>query len=524
MNKLIASALGITVLTLVGAGAYSLGRHTPSATQASSPAKTERKVLYYRNPMGLPDTSPVPKKDAMGMDYVAVYDGEETPTGQISISVDKVQKLGVKSEAVALRDLESSLRVTGRIEVNERLTYTIAPKFSGWVEKLYVNTTGQSVAKGQPLFEVYSPDLAAAQREHELAVQGLMAMKDADAEAQAGMSRLVQSSRDRLRNWDISDVPSQSASGKARVIFRAPASGIVLEKKAVDGMRFMPGEVLYQIADLSSLWVIAEINEQDIAKVKVGARAKVQVDAYPGRDFAGRVDFVYPTLNSTTRTVQVRIALANTQGLLKPAMYVHAQLSTAASGKVLVVPDSAVIDSGKRQVVLVRLTDGRFESREVQLGVRSDDYVEVLEGLGEGEQVVTSANFLIDAESNLKAALGGLDHAHGGAPNGGEEKNVAPSAEHAGHGAAPVAPTELRKSVGHQAQGTLDAINADGTVSITHQAIKSLGWPGMTMDFALANPALAANITLGAPITFELVERGKGEWVITKMQAQHGGH
>ena len=505
MNKLIKIALGLTALTLVGGSAYWLGSHASVVAQArDSTVKTERKVLYYRNPMGLPDTSPVPKKDSMGMDYVAVYDGEETAAGQLSISVDKVQKLGVKSEAAALRELDSSLRVTGRIEVNERLTYTIAPKFSGWVEKLYVNTTGQSVAKGQPLFEVYSPDLASAQREHELAVQGQMAMKDADAEAQAGMSRLVQSSRERLRNWDISDVPSNTASGKARVIFRAPASGIVLEKKAVDGMRFMPGEVLYQIADLSTLWVIAEVNEQDIAKVKLGAQARVQVDAYPTQDFDGKVDFVYPTLNSTTRTVQVRIALANAQGLLKPAMYAHAVLPSAASGKVLAVPNSAVIDSGKRQVVLVRLAEGRFEPRTVSLGQHGDGYVQVLSGVTEGEQVVTSANFLIDAESNLKAALSGM---------------TAPAEV-----AASSVGASKSKSVGHQAHGTLDAINADGTVSITHEAIQSLGWPGMTMDFELANSSLVAGIKPEAAIDFEIVEREPGVWVITKLQAQHGGH
>ena len=507
MNTQIKIALGIAVLALVGGGAYWLGSQSQVAVQTSSTAaNAERKVLYYRNPMGLADTSPVPKKDAMGMDYVAVYEGEETAAGQLDISTDKVQKLGVKSEAAALRELDSSLRVTGRIEINERNTYTIAPKFAGWVEKLYVNTTGQSVAKGQPLLEVYSPELVSAQREHELAVQGLMAMKDADAEAQASMSRLVQSSRDRLRNWDISDLPSNSAAGKARVTFRAPASGIVLEKKAVDGMRFMAGEVLYQIADLSSLWVIAEVNEQDIAKVKVGSHARVQVDAYPAQDFEGKVDFVYPTLNSATRTVQVRIALANTQGLLKPAMYAHAVLPTAASGKVLAVPDSAVIDSGKRQVVLVRLAEGRFEPRTVSLGQHGDGYVQVLSGVTEGEQVVTSANFLIDVESNLKAALSGMTGA-------------APAEE-----APPVVAASKSKSVGHQAHGTLDAINEDGTVSITHEAIQSLGWPGMTMDFEISNPSLVAGIKPATVIDFEIVEREPGVWIITKLQAQHGGH
>ena len=183
-----------------------------------------------------------------------------------------------------------------------------------------------------------------------------------------------------------------------------------------------------------------------------------------------------PLLNSATRTVQVRIAIANTQGLLKPAMYAHAVLPTAVSGKVLAVPDSAVIDSGKRQVVLVRLAEGRFEPRTVNLGQHGDGYVQVLSGVSEGEQVVTSANFLIDAESNLKAALSGMTAA-------------TPAEE-----AAPVVAASKSKSVGHQAHGILDAINEDGTVSITHEAIQSLGWPSMTMDFELANSSLVAGI------------------------------
>jgi len=511
MNKSSISALGLIALGLVAGGAYWLGSHANVAVQpGASEVPAERKVLYYRNPMGLPDTSPVPKKDAMGMDYVAVYAGSEEVAGQLNISIDKVQKLGVRSEAAALRELDSSLRVTGRIEINEGHTYTIAPKFAGWVEKLYVNTTGQSVSKGQPLFEVYSPDLASAQREHELAVQGQMAMQDADAEAQAGMSRLVQSSRDRLSNWDISDVPGNSSGGKARVMFRSPASGVVLEKKAVAGMRFMPGEALYQIADLSSVWVIAEVNEQDIASVKVGARAKVQVDAYPGRDFDGKVDFVYPTLNSATRSVSVRIAIANTEALLKPAMYAHAQLSAAARGKVLSVPDTAVIDSGTRQVVLVRLAEGRFAPRSVTLGLRGDGYVQVLAGVKEGEQVVTSANFLIDAESNLKAVLAGMTATAEAATPAAAQTAAVPQPD----------PHEHRPSkvIGHQARGILEALNADGTVSITHEAIPSLDWPGMTMDFVLANPALTTGIKPGSAISFELVERKPDEWIITKIR------
>jgi Cu(I)/Ag(I) efflux system membrane fusion protein len=464
--------------------------------------------LYYRNPMGLPDTSPVPKKDAMGMDYVAVYEGDAAAGNQLSISVDKVQKLGVKSEAVTLRDLQRTLRVSGRVEVDERRSYTIAPKFEGWVERLYVNTTGQAVSKGQPLFEVYSPELVSAQREHALALQGLAALKNADDEAKSGMQKLADASAARLQNWDVAG-SSATGEGQARVIFRAPVTGIVLEKKAVQGMRFMPGEMLYQIADLSTVWVIADVPEQDIAQVQLGSRAQLLVDAYPGRSFDGRVSFIYPTLDSATRTVQVRMEIANPKGLLKPAMFATAQLATGKGSKVLAVPTSAVIDSGTRQIVLVQLQQGRFEPRSVRLGSRSDDYVEVLQGVQEGEQVVTSANFLIDAESNLKAALSGF---------GGQAMPAAP---------ADTQPATKPATVGHQAQGTLDAINNDGTVSITHEAIKSLKWPAMTMDFALANAALTAGIAPGSTITFEIVERNPGEWVITRMKSvaqQHGEH
>lgn len=518
MNTLIKAALGALLLLLVAAAGYWLGTHNRNEERGSrseergTSGQVERKVLYYRNPMGLPDTSPVPKKDAMGMDYVAVYEGDEQATNVVSISSDKVQKLGVKSEVATLRVLDQTLRATGRVEIDEKHSYTIAPKFEGWVEQLYVNSTGQAVNKGQALFDVYSPDLVSAQREHALAVQGLAAMKDADsdgngsgnADARAGMQRLADAAQARLKNWDVAELKaasSTSGAARPRVTFYAPVTGVVLEKKTVQGMRFMPGEVLYQIADLSSVWVIADVPEQEIANVKAGSVARLSIAAYPDRNFTAKVDFIYPTLSNATRTVAVRLVLSNPQGLIKPAMYAQVEFATGRDSKVLTVPTSAVIDSGKRQVVLVQLAAGRFEPREVKLGNRSDAYVEVLSGIRDGEQVVTSANFLIDAESNLKAALSGMSALAG----------------------TPAAATSQRKSVGHQAHGVLDAINADGTVSITHEAIPSLGWPGMTMDFALANPALMSGIKAGSVITFELVERKPDEWVITKLQAQHGG-
>ncbi len=439
MKNISTLIIGGVAIVSVGAAGYWVGMRTSTApipATTSMTAKMEPKILYYRNSMGLPDTSPVPKKDAMGMDYVPVFEGDANVgvSNQISISVEKVQKLGVKSEAATLRMLDRTVRAVGKIEINERRTYTIAPKFEGWVERLYVNTSGQPVSKGQPLFEVYSPELISALREYALAAQGAASLKDAGDEAKNSMSQLAAASLARLKNWDIADDQiKQLANGEARknLTYYAPVTGIVLEKKAVQGMRFMPGEVLYQIADLSSVWVLAAVAEQDIGLIKAGSVAQVNIAAYPDKHFVGKVDFIYPTLDTATRTVQVRVELANPNGLLKPAMFANVELAVSHGGKVLTVPVSAVIDSGTRKVVLVQLAEGHFEPRTVKLGGSSENYVEVLEGIAEGEQVVTSANFLIDAESNLKAALSGM----GGQeqPDGSTPPAESAQSRHGGH-------------------------------------------------------------------------------------------
>ena len=428
MKKNSAILIGAVVALCVGAAGYGLGKRTSPATAtppSASTVKAEPRILYYRNPMGLPDTSPVPKQDSMGMDYIAVFDGEVNAKDdkQINISVEKVQKLGVKSEAATLRRLDKTIRAVGRVEVDEARTYTIAPKFEGWVERLYVNTSGQAVSKGQRLFDVYSPELISALREYALAAQGEASLQDTGSgapeySAKTSMSQLAAASLARLKNWGIGEQQIRqfrNSKDQRSVTFYAPVSGAVMDKKAVQGMRFMPGDVLYQIADLSSVWVVAEVAEQDIGQVKVGSVARVSLDAYENKIFPGKVTFISPTLDATTRTVQVRVELSNSKGLLKPAMFANMELAAsdgvAQNGKVLTVPTSAVIDSGSRQIVLVQLAEGRFEPRTVKLGSRSENYVEVLEGIAEGEQVVTSANFLIDAESNLKAALNGMGNA-----------------------------------------------------------------------------------------------------------------
>ncbi len=537
-------ALAAIVAVSAAGGGYWLGTrksgdHGASVTPAHSGAapageSKQRKLLYYRNPMGLPDTSPTPKKDPMGMDYIPVYEGEQdnepAAANQVRISTEKVQKLGVRTETAKLRSLDRIVRAAGRIEPDERRIFAITPKFEGYVERLHVNATGQPVGKGQPLFEVYSPELVSAQREYAIAAQGVDALKDAGGEAQRGMHQLAESSLLRLKNWDISEeqLKALTKSGETRrtLTFRSPVAGIVTEKKALQGMRFMPGEALYQVADLSAVWVVADVFEQDIGLVRSGAKATVRINAYPDKIFSGAITYVYPTLSAETRTVPVRVEVANAGQLLKPGMFAQVELPVAGKGSVVTVPVSAVIDSGTRRIVLIQAGEGRFEPREVKLGARSDNYIEVTEGVKDGEAVVVAANFLIDAESNLKAAVGGFGHAaHGGGASTPAQAAPAGAAGHEGHDSKPAAPD-------HRGTGKLDAIDAKaGTVTISHGPIATLKWPGMTMDFTLANAGLLGNLKPGANIEFTFIERKPGEWVIIKLAgtgterpAAHSGH
>jgi Cu(I)/Ag(I) efflux system membrane fusion protein len=401
-----------------------------------------RRVLYYRNAMGLPDTSPVPRKDAMGMDYVPVYAGEESSGPTVRISTDKLQKLGVRTELAEPRVLTQTLHIVGTLQSDERRQSTITPKFEGWITQLFVSTTGAPVRRGQPLLEVYSPDLVSAQQDYRVAVRALKALGEGDATARASMEGLVQSSLERLNNWDIaeSDLAGLRAGDPPRrsVMLRAPRDGVVTEKMARIGLRFMPGDPLYQITDLSSVWLIGSVFEQDLAFVQLGAHVTASVVAYPGKTFKGTVTFISPVLQAETRTAQVRVELPNPQGLLKPAMYGSVELAGGSPAPRLAVPDSAILDTGTRQLVLVDRGRGEFEPRTVRLGVHADGYTEVLEGVAERESVVVNGNFLIDSESNLRAAIGGLGgHVHGApAPTPQTPAKPAPSARsspHSGH-------------------------------------------------------------------------------------------
>ena len=384
----------------------------PANAPAQPAPQGKGKILYYRNPMGQPDTSPVPKKDSMGMDYTPVYENEAgADANVVQVSPQRVQMLGVRTTTVEPRPaLARTIRTTGSVQFDERRMAAVTTKVGGWVEKLNVAATGEAVRAGQSLLEIYSPDLVAAEQEY--LVVASMPSSDHGDMAHGDSAAVIDAAGRRLRALDVpeGEIARLRRTGQAsrRIAVLAPANGIVTEKDAVLGMHVDPGAPLYKTADLSTVWLIAEVQEQDIGQIKPGQKAHATFVAFPGRVFDGNVDFVYPTLSPETRTVKVRIVVPNSGGLLRSDMYATVGIEAAPSAiaaSVIAVPTSAIIDSGTRQVVLVVKGEGKFEPRPVRLGARGDSYTEVLAGLKDGEQVVTSANFLIDAESNLRAAL-----------------------------------------------------------------------------------------------------------------------
>ena len=334
---------------------------------------------------------------------------EETP--QVEISSQQQQLIGVKTVKVSFKSIQKVIRTVGRIEADERKQTTINTKIEGWIEKLYVDYTGRYVKKGEPLVEIYSPELLATQQEFlgvlKWAAQssdkkkddtlGLMLAKDATASLDAA--------RQRLRLWDISDAQikqiEQTGKPVRTLTLYSPVSGFVTQKMAVQGMKVMPGEKLFDIADLSTLWIVADIYEYELPFVKVGQPAQITLSYFPGKQLSSKIDYIYPTISADTRTAKIRLTLPNPGGQLKPQMFTNVEIRISL-GKKLVIPESAVIDTGTSQVVYVDKGEGVFEPREVELGLRADGAVEVLRGIKAGEKVVSSANFLIDSEAQLK--------------------------------------------------------------------------------------------------------------------------
>ncbi len=363
----------------------------------------------------------------------------EAEVPQIEISPEQQQLIGVKTVKVAVKPLTKVIRTVGRIEADERRLATVNTKVEGWIEKLYVDYTGRYVRKGEPLAEIYSPELLATQMEfistlkwakrqvaphpshdahgaHDQTppatgtepVSELKQMIARDADA------TLDAARERLRLWDISgeQIRKIEKTGKPvrTLTLYSPVSGFITQKMAIRGMKVMPGEKLFDVADLSTLWLIADIYEYEFPLVRVGQTARISLSYLPGKELSSRIDYIYPTISADTRTMKVRLALPNPGGRLKPQMFTNVEIKINL-GKRLVIPASAAIDTGRGQVVYVDRGEGVFEPREVQLGLKADDAVEVLRGLKAGEKVASSANFLIDSEAQLKGVKP-LQHKH----------------------------------------------------------------------------------------------------------------
>jgi len=362
-------------------------------------APSKGRVLYYRNPMGLPDTSKLPKKDPMGMDYIPVYEGEQPDASTVKVPLGKLQRTGVKTAEAAMASISRKIRVPGTVTLDERLVSIISMRTDSFVDDVADVTTGDHIGKGETLFRFYSREIATAAAEY-------AAGRDASRGSADTGSAL------RLKNLGV---PQEVVDGIARtrqvpmsMTYTAPRDGIVLERTAAAGMMAKPGDVLFRIADISNIWVIADVPEYDLASVAIGAQAEVGIRSLPGRTFRGTVDLIYPEVDMQTRTTKVRIELPNADGALRANMYADVDIEAGAPSPVVSVPNSAVIDTGDRQVVFIDKGDGRFEPRDVKLGVRGDDSTEIRQGVAAGDKVVVAANFLLDAESNLNSALSAM--------------------------------------------------------------------------------------------------------------------
>ena len=425
-------------------GGESKRRDALSAAPApSATARPERKVLYWVDPMhpayksDKPGTAP-----DCGMELVPVYEDAAAPApppgvegyATITVPAPRQQAIGVAIGKAEVRDLTKRIRAVGRVTFDETLNRQIHAKFEGYVERLYVDFTGMTVRKGEPLLSIYSPELLATQQEYLLAVRARKQLGlSENADVARGASDLYDSARQRLLLWDIApaQIEELEKTGKPQkaLTLYSPVDGFVVTKNAVQGARIMPADTLFEIAGIRRVWVLADVYESEAPFVKVGQVARMSLSYLPGRSWTGKVAFIAPVLDEKSRTVKVRLEFDNPDGTLKPEMYADVALERPL-GRVVTVPDGAVLSTGTRAIVFVAKGDGRFEPREVATGAKVDGFYEIRRGIEPGDEVVTQANFLIDSESRLKAALGGMAPPGSGQPTPPAATPAAPAHVH----------------------------------------------------------------------------------------------
>jgi Cu(I)/Ag(I) efflux system membrane fusion protein len=508
----------IVFAVLAGAGGYWYGTRqssttpavstgTPSAQQSPGASagdridpKTGRKVLYWQDPMVPGQKFDKPGKSPfMDMDLVPVYADEASDAGAVSISPRLAQSFGVRTAIAQPGGLASGFTAVGAIAVDERTIVGVQSRVEGFVERLHVRATFDNVRQGQPIADLFVADWVAAQEE-------LIAL---NRSMQPGARELADAARNRLRLLAMpdSEIARVEREGRTsgRVTVTAPASGIVWEIGARDGMRVMPGENLVRIAGLGSVWLIAEVPEAQAGQLALGAQVEARAAAFPDRQFKGTVQALLPEVNMTTRTVRARIVLANPQGALKPGMFVTATFKGAESQAAVLVPAEAVIRTGKRDVVIIAKGEGKFSPVEVAVGRESGDMVEIVKGVAAGDRVVTSSQFLIDSEASLRGVLQRMNEAE------------APAVAHEGHGKAAEG-GQASGSVRHAGVGVVRNVDPGG-VTIEHGPIPSAGMGAMTMEYKPPKSGVPKDLQEGAKVDFEFVLTRKGDYELTRIAA-----
>ena len=403
--------IGIIAMVIVVAGYFIFFNSSSSQVQNGKAMQGEKKVLYWRAPMDPNEIYDHPGKSKMGMDLVPVYENAGGAEGVVEIDPAVEQNMNLKTAVVEKKNLSSRVITNGILTTDEQREYIVTTRVNGWVEKLYVNYTGQVVKKGEKLMDIYSPELVAAEQEMLTALSYQSSVKN------SGINEVATSGNELLKNavrkLELLEIPDaeinrlkETKEVKTDITLYAQNAGTVIEKNVVEGQKIMAGMPLLHIADLSSLWLTADIYEYELNKIDVGSRASIKYNYLPGKTFEGRISFIYPTIDPKSRTAKIRIDINNSKGNLKPAMFANVEIEGKNLGDYPVVPENAVIRSGTKNIVVVALGDGKFKPQDVELGNYSDGYYQVSSGLTQGSRIVTSAQFLIDSESNLRSAIG----------------------------------------------------------------------------------------------------------------------
>jgi Cu(I)/Ag(I) efflux system membrane fusion protein len=512
--------------------------YIPVYAEGEAPPK-ERKVLYYRNPMNPAITSPAPARDSMGMDYIPVYadagDGAGEPAGTVKIDPVTVQNIGVRTTRAEQRSLTHDIRAVGRVDFDEQRLSRLHPKTEGWIENLFIDKTGEMIKKDTILLNIYSPRLVTSQQEYLLALNSLQVLKNSpNDDIRRGAEELVTISRERLQFLDVPEHQirelEESRQVKKSLHIHSPFNGIVMNVGAREGQYVTPETELYMLADLSNIWVYVDIYENELPWVRIGDRAEMEVRGIPGEVFTGEVTYIYPYLESKTRTNRIRLEFNNKDLRLKPEMFANVTVRTSLQTDAVVVPAEAIVRSGKSDQVFVMRGPGKFEPREVILGVSSDGLVQILSGVRPGEEVVASSQFLIDSESKLREATAKMLEVLRAGPGStpvGTDAGAAPvtTHQHEAMQAMETAPAAAGEPVPEgseiMAMGIVKEVREAGhKLTITHDPIEALGWPAMTMDFEVTAETELAGLEPGVRIHFILERDAAGNYVITSIHAK----